>query len=341
MLIAKTKERAKRMSNFIQKPDWLIPGKEVTPEHIYMNRRKFLKTLGFTAGAIGIPGVFYYSNKSTSVNGLKEFPKWNKNFLPDKFPAKRNTNFNELSDRPTTEERLAASYNNFYEFTTDKGGVWELAENFPTEPWTIEIAGLVKKPKTYSIDDLLNKFQFEERVYRFRCVEAWSMVVPWVGFKLLDLIKYVEPLQKAKYVRFVSFYKPDEARGQKLQNWYNWPYYEGLRMDEAMNELTLLCTGMYGHALPNQNGAPLRVITPWKYGYKSAKSIVKIEFVEKMPKTFWNDIAPNEYGFYSNVNPKVPHPRWSQATERSINTNERIPTLPYNGYKNYVGNLYS
>ena len=181
---------------------------------------------------------------------------------------------------------------------------------------------------------------FEERVYRHRNVEAWSMVVPWTGFPLTALIDKVEPTSKAKFIRFVTFNKPDQAIGQKTQSWYPWPYYEALTMEEATNELTMLVTGIYGHAMPTQHGAPIRLVTPWKYGYKSIKSIVKIEFVRKQPATFWTTVAPSEYGFTSNVNPKIPHPRWAQATERDINTGERIPTRPYNGYEDYVGHLY-
>jgi len=254
------------------------------------------------------------------------------------YPVARNSKY--TVDRPVTTEEIAASYNNFYEFTTDKDKVWRLAEKFETRPWEIEVTGHVHKERTFDIDDLIKLFPLEERVYRFRCVEAWSMTVPWVGFLFKKFIDEVQPTSNAKYVRMVTFLRPEQAIGQKTQSWYPWPYYEGLTMAEATNELTMMVTGIYGHALPTQHGAPIRCITPWKYGYKSIKSIVKIEFVSEQPKTFWNDLAPNEYGFFSNVNPKVPHPRWSQATERVIDTGKRIPTLPYNGYGEFVANLY-
>lgn len=246
----------------------------------------------------------------------------------------------QVADRTLTPANIAGRYNNFYEFTTDKAAVAHLASRLTIDPWTIEVAGLVQKPFQIGFEDLIRKFPLEERIYRLRCVEAWSMVVPWVGFPFAEFIKLCAPLPSAKYVRFISFYRPQEAVGQREQD-YPWPYYEGLRMDEAMSELTLLTTGIYGKPLPRQHGAPLRLIVPWKYGYKSPKSIVKIDFIAEQPRTFWNDLGPNEYSFLSNVDPDVPHPRWSQMTERDIGTDMRIPTLKYNGYSDFVASLYA
>jgi sulfoxide reductase catalytic subunit YedY len=254
--------------------------------------------------------------------------------------ARRNEKF--TLDRPVTPEWAATRFNNYYEFhPTDKQAVKDNTGKFVTSPWTVEVRGHVEKPGKYDLDDLLKKVDLEERLYRFRCVEAWAMAVPWTGFPLARFIELLEPKPKAKYVRFQTANRPEQMPGMKMAPWYPWPYYEGLRMDEAMNELTLLVTGIYGKPLPVQNGAPVRLITPWKYGFKSIKSIVKIEFLAKRPKTFWNDLQPAEYGFFGNVNPKKPHPRWSQATERLIPNMARRPTLLYNGYEEWVSAMYS
>jgi sulfoxide reductase catalytic subunit YedY len=251
------------------------------------------------------------------------------------------------SSLTTTGEELTSlqditHYNNFYEFGTDKGDPSHNAGGLPTRPWAIKVSGQVKSPKTFDIDSLLKLRPLEDRTYRFRCVEGWSMVIPWVGYSLSELIKECEPLSNAKYVQFLSYFSG------KVEKWapfgYNWPYSEGLRMDEAMNPLTLLTVGLYGDILPNQDGAPVRIIVPWKYGFKSAKSIVQIKFLDKQPPTTWNDAAPNEYGFYSNVNPNVDHPRWSQKTERRIGQPfyaQRKPTLMFNGYGDQVASLYN
>jgi sulfoxide reductase catalytic subunit YedY len=244
----------------------------------------------------------------------------------------------ELGDKLTSFEAIT-NYTNYYEFTTSKEGVARLAQDFKTSPWTVEVGGLVHKPKTFDIDDL-HKFSQEERIYRLRCVEAWSMVVPWLGFPLAKLLEEVEPMSKARYVRFETLYDPDQMPGQK-RGGYNWPYVEGLRMDEAMHDLVILATGLYGKALLPQNGAPVRLVVPWKYGFKSIKSIVKIDLVEEMPVSLWMDTAPHEYGFYANVNPEVPHPRWSQATERRIGEIKRRETLLFNGYAEEVAHLYA
>jgi sulfoxide reductase catalytic subunit YedY len=245
----------------------------------------------------------------------------------------------ELGDPANTFQDIT-SYNNYYEFTTDKAGVAELAKDFPTSPWEVEVYGLVNRHQKYSVDNLVKKFQPEERIYRLRCVEAWSMVIPWVGFPLARLLNEVEPTSAAKYVRFETIFNPDEMPGQR-QSLYPWPYQEGLRLDEAMHDLTLLATGLYGGELPAQNGGGIRLVVPWKYGFKSIKAIIKIELTDEQPTTLWSEIAPNEYGFYANVNPDVDHPRWSQRTERRIGELGRRDTLPFNGYAEQVANLYT
>jgi sulfoxide reductase catalytic subunit YedY len=232
------------------------------------------------------------------------------------------------------------NYNNYYEFTTEKEGVADLSKDFITSPWDVEVYGLVNKPKTYSVDELTEKFQPEERIYRLRCVEAWSMVIPWMGFPLSKLLLEVEPTSDAKYVRFETIFNPEEMPGQKSM-FYPWPYQEGLRLDEAMNDLTLMATGLYGGELPPQNGGGIRLVVPWKYGFKSIKAVIKIELVADQPTTLWNTIAANEYGFYANVNPEVDHPRWSQSTERRIGEPFRRDTIIYNGYEKQVADLYS
>jgi sulfoxide reductase catalytic subunit YedY len=240
---------------------------------------------------------------------------------------------------PATSFNAITNYNNYYEFTVDKERVARLAKNFTTTPWQVEVGGLVNKPRTFSLEDILALGAEEERVYRMRCVEGWSMVIPWLGFPLSALLNAVEPFGSAKYVGFETVMRPEEMPG--LKDYYPWPYVEGLRMDEAMHDLTILSTGLYGERLLPQNGAPLRLVVPWKYGFKSIKSIIKINLLEEQPPTFWNMLAPNEYGFYSNVNPKHAHPRWSQATERRIGENMRHPTLMFNGYEEQVASLYS
>ena len=248
------------------------------------------------------------------------------------------SNTDELGDELTPVESVT-SFNNYYEFTTDKEGVAELAQNFETSPWKLDVGGLVNNPKTYDLDDLHNKFEQQERIYRLRCVEGWSMVIPWVGFPLAEILKEVEPTSEAKYVRFETVFRPEQMPGQKSA-WYEWPYIEGLRLDEAMNDLAIAETGLYGKDLLAQNGAPIRLVVPWKYGFKSIKSIVKIDLVDYQPTSLWMDAAPNEYGFYANVNPEVAHPRWSQATERRIGEFGRRKTLPFNGYEEQVADLY-
>jgi sulfoxide reductase catalytic subunit YedY len=313
------------MANLIFRPSWHIPEQFVTPEHAFRNRRAFLKELGF-AGA----GILA---STLALQSAEPAPK-----AAGKYPAARNPKFNP--GWRLTEEQIAGSYNNFYEFTLDKQRVKDLVGNFQTTPWPIQIGGLVEKPQTIDAQELVDKFTLEERVYRFRCVEAWSMIVPWTGFPLSQLIEKVAPKSEAKFIRFETFNRPAQAPGMVRLSNYPWPYFEGLRMDEAMHPLTMVVTGIYGKPLPKQHGAPVRIIVPWKYGYKSIKSVVKIEFIKEQPKTFWETLAADEYPFESNVNPKVPHPRWSQATERVIDTGDRIKTLPYNGYGAEVAKLY-
>lgn len=320
-----------------KKKNWQIPESEATSEEVFMSRRRFLKDTGLygvTAGA-ALYGANIFGFFEGKKNGDKiEIPKSATSYL---YPASRNPRF--VLDRPLTDENVALKYNNFYEFSADKN-VWLYSDSLVVRPWQIEVGGLVENPRVYDIDSLAKEMPLEERLYRFRCVEAWAMAVPWTGFPMAELVKKVRPLSKAKYVRMETFYNKSWSREQRLRFWLPWPYQEGLTIEEATNELTFLATGIYGHELPKQHGAPLRLVVPWKYGFKNIKSIVKIEFVEKQPKTFWNTVGPDEYAFESNVDPLVPHPRWSQATEKMIDTKEVRPTMPYNGYGEYVAGMY-
>lgn len=301
---------------------WEIPEREATPEDSYSSRRTLLRTMGF-AGVVG--------SLTGSLSGAPE------NSSP--YPAKRNSKY--TLDRPLTAERVATGYNNFYEFTLDKQRVRLMVDKFKTEPWKVKVKGQIHNPKTYDIDDLVRRFPLEERLYRFRCVEAWAMAVPWTGFPMSALIREADPKPEARYVRMVTAYRPREMPGIVSQPHYDWPYVEAFTIEEAMNELALFGTGLYGKPLPKQNGAPIRAVIPWKYGLKNIKSIVEIEFTRKRPPTLWNKAAPTEYGWYSNVNPKKPHPRWSQAQERIVPTGEIRPTLMYNGYESFVAELYT
>ena len=338
--------RESKAVSFIKIPKrWEIPERSATPESVYMNRRDILRKLGFSA--LGVAGVYAFLECPGKRAGLpsavfadefelaKFIPKSPTNGL---YPAKRNLSYK--LDRPLTNELMAACYNNFYEFNLNKD-VWRSIERFQTRPWQIEVSGEIDNPRVFDIDDLIRKFPLEERLYLHRCVEAWSMAVPWAGFPLKLLISFVKPNTAARYVRMISFLKPEQASEQKRATWYPWPYFEALTIKEATNELAFLVTGIYGHELTKQHGAPLRLAVPWKYGYKSIKSIVKIEFTRKQPPTFWNSLQPSEYSFESNVNPEIPHPRWSQARETVIDTGEKRPTLKYNGYGEYVAGLYS
>ena len=302
-----------------------IPSAEITPKDLYLNRRKFLLGAGAIAGAAlaGHKIGQILAPQSTVLAGTKL----------DASPSSLSTTEKQTPLNDITH------YNNYYEFSTDKYEPADLAKNFNTRPWTIKVEGLVNKPKTFDIDALL-KMHLEDRIYRMRCVEGWSMVIPWVGFPLSSVLNQVEPNSKAKFVEFTTLYDPKRYPGQQ-RDVLEWPYVEGLRVDEAMHPLTILSVGMYGETLPNQDGAPVRLVVPWKYGFKGIKAIVKIKLVERQPTSTWTKAASNEYGFYSNVNPNVDHPRWSQAKERRIGEFFKRPTLMFNGYGDQVASLYT
>ena len=288
-----------------------IKSSEITTEDQYLNRRKFLAAAGIaTAGLMGSVRL---------IGGVA--------------PS------NQQDDKPNTYDEIT-HYNNYYEFGTDKEDPAANAQKFRTKPWTVKVDGLVKRPAEYQLEDLLKPYKLEDRTYRFRCVEAWSMVIPWQGIPLAEMIKTLEPLPSAKYVRFETIYAPNEMPGQRTPI-LQWPYVEGLRMDEAMHPLTLMVTGLYGKPLPNQDGAPFRLIVPWTYGFKGIKAITKISFVADQPKNTWQIASPDEYGFYANVNPEVDHPRWTQASERRIGVFRRQKTLMFNGYADQVAHLYA
>ncbi len=298
------------------------PSFEITPKEQYLSRRDWMKTMGILSAASLLAAC--------APNVLTPTPPPVGTLQP--------VLYDELGDPANTYEQIT-NYNNYYEFTTDKEGVARLAQDFQTTPWAIQVAGLVHKPKTYALEDLL-RFEQAERIYRLRCVEAWSMVIPWMGFELNQLLAEVEPMTSARYVMFTTLMDEEQMPGQRSRS-YPWPYTEGLRLDEANHRLTLVATGLYGERLPNPNGAPLRLVVPWKYGFKSINAIVRIDLTEEQPPTLWNTIAPREYGFYSNVNPEVDHPRWSQRSERRIGEFERRETLPFNGYEEEVASLYT
>jgi sulfoxide reductase catalytic subunit YedY len=320
--------------HFLKDRGFALPSAEITPRTVYEERRRLLKLMA--AGAAGA-GLATWAGREAMAQAAR----------PNKLaalPGARTSVAGAMTMEKLTSYQDATSYNNFYEFGTDKSDPARNAHTLKTRPWTVAVEGEVKKPKTYDIEELLKLAPMEERIYRLRCVEGWSMVVPWVGYSLSELIKRVEPTGNAKYVEFITLAdaKTMPYVGSRV---LEWPYVEGLRMDEAMNPLALLTFGLYGEVLPNQNGAPVRAVVPWKYGFKSGKSIVKIRFVEKEPRTSWAKANPGEYGFYSNVNPKVDHPRWSQATERRIGEDglfqKKRPTLMFNGYEAQVGQLYA
>ena len=286
---------------------------EITPEKIYNNRRSFIKSITIGAGSIAMSSLHFMGNATSDKKENK-------------------TSYKDIT-----------TYNNYYEFGSSKSDPYKNSQNFKTNPWNISIEGEVENPISLSMDEISEIFLSEERVYRLRCVEGWSMVIPWMGFSLSELLSKVIPTSKAKFVEFESVYDPDQMKGQRYPV-LKWPYKEGLRIDEAMHPLTIVVTGLYNKKLPNQNGAPLRIFVPWKYGFKSAKAIVKIKLVEKMPTSSWMRASPREYGFYSNVNPDVDHPRWSQATERVIGNDifaPRVKTLMFNGYEEEVASLYT
>jgi methionine sulfoxide reductase catalytic subunit len=321
-----------------------IKSSEITPEHVYLSRRKFMVGVGalaLSAAALSACGVGQVQPTSPPK---AEQPAEGASTVTAPTPTVPASSPSESKITNTTGEKLTSAsdisgYINYYEFTVAKDKVANDARNFKSSPWTVQVGGLVNKPMTYDMGDLLKRFQQEERVYRLRCVEGWSMVIPWTGFPLASLLKEVDPKSSAKFVRFESVLAPDQMPGQR-DSYFPWPYIEGLRVDEAMNDLALMVTGLYGKPLPNENGAPFRLAVPWKYGFKSAKAIVKIDLVEQMPTSLWMTAAPDEYGFYSNVNPDRPHPRWSQSSERRIGEAGRRRTLKFNGYESEVAHLY-
>ncbi len=313
-----------------------VPSSEITPLSVYLSRRDFLKAAGIVSAAalLAACGVNLSSTTGTGSGTATGTPTQSPP-IPDNAQGLTS---DELGDPLNTLDQIT-NYNNYYEFSTNKQAVNSLSKNFKATPWAVEVGGLVQNPKTYALEDLL-KFEQKERIYRLRCVEAWSMVIPWTGFQLSDLLDEVQPMTSAKYVHFVTLMDPSQMPGEG-DPLYPWPYSEGLRLDEAMQRLTIIATGLYGQPLPNSDGAPLRLVVPWKYGFKSIKAIVKIELTDTRPETMWNTISPTEYGFYSNVNPNVDHPRWSQASERRIGDLSRVPTLMFNGYTDEVASLYS
>ena len=311
--------------NVIRRRGWEMPESRATPELLLFNRRVFLGAAAGTAAA-GLVPEWALAQRVTDTP------------IPtlDLYPGKRNAKY--TLDRPITEEKINGNYNNFYEFGSSKQ-IAGAAQALKARPWTIKIDGMVEKPFEIGIDDLVRKLGVEERLYRHRCVEAWSMAIPWSGFPMAKLVELAKPLSSAKYVRMETFNDKSMAPGQR-QSWFPWPYVEGLTIAEATNELAFIATGAYGKPIAKQHGAPIRLAVPWKYGFKSIKSIVRFSFTDKRPKSFWEDLQSSEYGFWANVNPKVPHPRWSQETEELIGTGERRPTLLFNGYGEYVADLY-
>lgn len=300
---------------------WEIPERDATPEALWTRRRTLGAGLGAIAGGL-LGGRNAIAQEDPSA-GM--------------YPAMRNMRYRV--DRELSAENDATTFNNFYEFGTSKT-IWRAAEKLPIRPWQVRIDGMVEQPRTVDFDDILKAMTLEERVYRFRCVEAWAMTVPWSGFALKQFVEWCKPTSSAKYVVMQTFQNPSVATGQRA-SWYPWPYTEGLTIDEATNELAFIATGLYGKPIPRQNGAPLRLVTPWKYGFKGVKSIVRFQFTDQRPKTFWEQLQASEYGFWANVNPKVSHPRWSQASEEVIGTGKRVPTQLFNGYADYVADLYT
>ncbi|MGM0561846.1 MAG: protein-methionine-sulfoxide reductase catalytic subunit MsrP [Pseudomonadota bacterium] len=321
---------------------WELAESQATPEEVFRNRRRFMRAAG--AGSLLLAGGGLLSacddmNGGSQANAAESdaFDQLSEDPSFDLYPVERNSRYQV--ERDITERELAGTYNNFYEFGSSKN-IWQKAEALPIRPWTLRIEGEVEEPFDIDIDDLLARMPLEERIYRLRCVEAWSMVIPWSGFQLSHMLDLARPTSNARYIRFTTLEDPEVMPGQRA-GWYPWPYIEGLTMEEAANELAFMGTGMYGAPLPKQNGAPLRLVVPWKYGFKSIKSVVSIAFTRERPVSFWEEIAGNEYGFWANVNPEVAHPRWSQAEERVVGNDERVPTRIYNGYGEYVSELYA
>jgi sulfoxide reductase catalytic subunit YedY len=312
--------------NIIHRRGWELPERDATPEHVFFNRRAFL------AGGVSAMVLTPYAASAQRVSDAAKLP----DPTADLYPANKNEKF--TLDRPVTDEKINGNYNNFYEFGSSKD-IAAAAQALRIRPWTVKLDGMVEKEQTVDIDALIRKMGIEERLYRHRCVEAWSMAVPWSGFPLAKLVAMAKPLASAKYLRMETFMDAKMAPGQR-KTWFPWPYVEGLTIAEATNELAFLVTGAYGHPLPKQHGAPLRLAVPWKYGFKHIKSIVRFTFTDQRPKSYWEALQASEYGFWANVNPAVAHPRWSQATEELIGTGTRRPTLLFNGYGEYVAGLY-
>lgn len=316
---------------------WELPESAATPEAVFADRRRLLKGMAAGPALLSLGALAACGEEATADNTARQLAAAPADPSAHLYPAKGNPKFADAG-RPLTDPMLATSYVNFYEFGSHKN-VSRPAQALPLRPWTVTIDGDVEAPMTLGIDELLAKMPLEERVYRHRCVEAWSMVVPWSGFALAELVKLARPLSSAKYLRMETFTNKEVAPGQK-QHWYPWPYVEGLTMAEATNELAFIATGIYGRPMPPQNGAPLRLAVPWKYGFKSVKSIVRFNFTAERPVSFWESLQAKEYGFWANVNPAVSHPRWSQADERPLGVDGRIPTVIFNGYGEYVAELY-
>ncbi|MBV9557242.1 MAG: protein-methionine-sulfoxide reductase catalytic subunit MsrP [Pseudolabrys sp.] len=311
--------------NIIRRRGWDIPESQLTPEHLFFNRRSVLAG----AGAVALAPASALAQRISDLDKVAD-PTANL------YPAKRNEKY--ALDRPITDEKVNGNYNNFYEFSPSKSLAAQ-AQALQTRPWTVKLDGMVEQEQTVDIDTLIRKMTLEERTYRHRCVEAWSMSIAWTGFPLAKLVKMAKPLSSAKYVQMQTFMDPKMASEQR-KSWMPWPYTEGLTIEEANNELAFLATGAYGHPMAKVHGAPLRLAVPWKYGFKHIKSIVRFTFTDKRPKSYWEALQASEYGFWANVNPQVPHPRWSQASEEVIGTGERRPTLLFNGYGEYVADLY-
>ena len=318
---------------FKRKRGWEVPESAATDEKTYIDRRKLLAGLGIGGAILVAPAAIRMGGESEPEAAAPAEIDPSAGL----YPVQRNPAY--TVQRALTPEREAVTYNNFYEFGSHKN-IHRAAQKLPIRPWEVRIDGMVEKPLTVGFDDLLKKMPLEERVYRHRCVEAWAMTVPWSGFPLKALVDLARPLGSAKYLAMETFENPEIAPGQN-QRWYPWPYREGLALDEATNELAFIATGLYGKPMPKQNGAPLRLAVPWKYGFKSVKSLVRFHFSEERPVSFWEELQGREYGFWANVNPKVPHPRWSQATERLLGTGKRVPTRIYNGYGEFVAGLYA
>ncbi len=307
--------------HIIRHHGWEMPESQATPEHLFFSRRKLLASAGVIAAAASLPRAALAQEDQTA--GM--------------YPAKQNAKY--TLDRPLTPENISSNYNNFYEFGGDKQ-IAGRAQMLKTRPWTVKIDGMVEKEQTVGVDDLIKAMPLEERLMRMRCVEAWSMALPWTGFPMAKLVEFAKPLSKAKYVRMETFLDSAMAPAQRASFFYPWPYVEGVTIEEATNEMAFIATGIYGKPLPKQFGAPIRLVLPWKYGFKSVKSITRVTFTDQRPKSFWEQLQPREYGFWANVNPAVAHPRWSQATEEVIGKGDRVPTLLFNGYGEFVADLY-